>query len=74
MGQSLETVAAIVEELGGPTATGKIVGRSAQSAWNWRAANKLPADTFLVLQAELRERGKTAPPSLWGIVEPQGVA
>jgi hypothetical protein len=67
----LTTVDAVINELGGTSATAKITGRKDQHVSNWRAARRLPANTFLILQAELRERGKTAPPSLWGIREPE---
>jgi hypothetical protein len=35
---------------------------------------RFPADTFLIISEELKTSGKTAPPSLWGIVEPERVA
>ncbi len=65
----LSTASEIIDALDGPTATGRLVGRSAQSAVNWRAANRLPADTYLILQTELRERGFEAPASLWNMLE-----
>lgn len=68
----LTTASEVIEELGGPAAAGRMVGRSVQSAVNWRAANRFPADTFLIFQAELRERDMTAPPSIWGIRQPEG--
>lgn len=71
--RELATVAEVIDALGGPTATGRLVGRSPQSVVNWRASGKLPADTFLILQAELRDREILAPPSIWGIREPSEV-
>ena len=38
---------------------------------NWKAAGRLPKDTFLILRQALNERGMDAPPSLWGIKEPE---
>ncbi len=67
--QTVLDVADVIETLGGPTAVGKLVGRSPQSVVNWRAANRIPPDTFLILQAELRSLGKVAPPALWGMRE-----
>lgn len=64
------TVKEAIEILGGPTATGRLVGRTAQSAVNWRAVNKFPANTFLILRSALADRDIEAPPSLWGIKEP----
>lgn len=68
--RTLQTAREIIEELGGPTAVGRIVGRSVQSIVNWRAKNRLPPDTFLLLSAALQEKQISAPPSLWGIKEP----
>ncbi len=65
--QRLETAGDVIVQLGGPTKVGRMVGRSVQSVVNWRNRGKLPADTFPVLQDELRDRNLTAPPSLWGI-------
>ena len=70
----LTTVAEVIEQLGGPTAVGRIAGRSAQSVVNWRAAEKFPADTFLILDAALKQRDLSAPPSLWGMLEPERAA
>ncbi len=67
--RTLSTAAEVIEALDGPTATGRLVGRSVQSVVNWRAANRLPADTYLILNAALEERGYTAPGSLWNMVE-----
>jgi hypothetical protein len=72
MTELLESAEEVIKRLGGPTAVGRIVGRSVQSVVNWRIANKLPADTFLILQAELRDRNLQAPPSIWGIREAEG--
>lgn len=72
--KELATAAEVIEQLGGPTAIGRLVGRSAQSAVNWRTAGRLPSDTFLILQAELRSRDMSAPPAVWGILEPTEVA
>lgn len=69
MTEVLSTAGDVIQKLGGPTIVGRMVGRSVQSVVNWRNANKLPADTFLILQAELRERELAAPPSIWGIRE-----
>lgn len=67
----LQSVADVINELGGPTATGRLVGRSVQAVVNWRLRNKLPPDTFKALQGALHQRGATAPDSLWRMVELQ---
>ena len=72
--KKLSTAAEVIDALGGTVATSRLAGRKAQHVTNWRAAGKLPANTFLVLSAALKERGKEAPPSLWGITEPEAAS
>jgi hypothetical protein len=66
----LHTAGEVIDALGGTAATARLTGRNPQHVSNWRASGRLPADTFLILQAELREREKQAPPAIWGIKEP----
>jgi hypothetical protein len=63
----LQTANEVIDSLGGTTKTAKIACRSPQSVSNWRAANRLPAETFRRLTEKLAERGMEAPPELWGI-------
>ena len=67
----LQTADEVIDALGGTGATARLTGRKAQHVTNWRAAGRLPADTFLILKTELKGRGKTAPPALWGIRQPE---
>ena len=69
--RELHSAAEVIDALGGTAATARIAGRKDQHVSNWRASGRLPADTFLILQAELRERTLSAPPSIWGIREPE---
>jgi hypothetical protein len=71
MPNELVTASQVIDALGGTTKVAKLCDRSPQSVTNWRAANRLPADTFLVISEELVRIGQTAPPSLWGIKEPR---
>lgn len=47
--ETLETAAAVVEELGGPTKAAALVGRKVQSGVNWKRINRFPPRTFFVL-------------------------
>jgi hypothetical protein len=69
--RELQAAGDVIDALGGTAATARLTGRKVQHVSNWRASKRLPADTFLILQGELRERGLSAPPSLWGIKEPE---
>lgn len=69
--RELQTAGQVIDALGGTAATARLTNRAAQHVSNWRKANRLPADTFLILREELTKRGKNAPPSVWGIREPE---
>ncbi|HEX5424878.1 MAG TPA: hypothetical protein VFW94_15125 [Candidatus Acidoferrales bacterium] len=71
MGRELQTADEVIDALGGTAATARLTGKNPQHVSNWRAAERLPAETFLILQDELRARDLIAPPSLWGIREPE---
>jgi DNA-binding transcriptional regulator YdaS (Cro superfamily) len=72
--QELQSVSAVIDALGGPSALALRVGLTQQAVSQWRARDSIPADKYLLLQAELKRRGLTAPPSLWGIAEPNEAA
>lgn len=70
----LTTASEVIDRLGGTAATARLTSRRDQHVTNWRRSGRLPPDTFLIMQSELRRLGAEAPPSLWGIKEPQGSA
>lgn len=69
MAQELATAGAVIDALGGTGATARLLGKTPQHVANWRAANRLPSYSFLVVGSALKERGLSAPPSVWGIEE-----
>jgi hypothetical protein len=70
----LRTARDVVEAVGGPTAAAALTGKTPQAAWNWGQRNKFPADTYVVLTAELERLGKSAPATLWGMRQPEAAA
>lgn len=64
----------VIDELGGLKAVADLTGRKYNAVWNWQNVGTFPPKTYLILTAALRERGKTAPMSLWRIVEPERAA
>ena len=68
----LNTAGAVIDALGGTGATARLVGKTPQHVSNWRADNRLPSYTFLVLTTALNERSLAAPPSLWGMATAEG--
>lgn len=58
-----------MDELGGTRAVADLTGRTYAAAFNWRSFKTFPADTYIVLTTALRDIGRTAPDSLWGMVE-----
>ena len=63
----------VIDALGGTAAVARLTDRKMQHVSNWRAAGRFPADTFLVIGVALTAIGKAAPPTLWGIKEPEAV-
>lgn len=71
MARKLQTAGEVIDELGGTAATATLTGRKPQHVSNWRAAKRLPADTYLVIQRELVARRVSAPSTIWGIKDPE---
>jgi hypothetical protein len=57
----------VIKALGGSTAVGRLTGRKVQAVSNWAGFSTFPANTFLTMQAALREAGREAPAWLWGM-------
>lgn len=69
----LTSASAVIDALGGTGAVARISSRREQAVANWRTRG-LPPETYVVLTAELEKIGKTAPASLWRMVEPERAA
>ena len=65
----LTSVDAVIDTLGGTGAVARKLGLGPSAVSNWRAKQRINPELYLALQAELAAVGKTAPPSLWGMVE-----
>lgn len=61
----------VIDALGGTFAVARIaaLGIKPQGVSNWRQRKRLPAEKYLLISAELRQRGFSAPASLFGIPE-----
>jgi hypothetical protein len=67
----LTTASDVIDAVGGTGCAQKLTQKKTpQVVVNWRSTGRLPPDTFLVFQHELKSRGFTAPASLWGITDP----
>jgi len=62
----LNTVDEVIDSLGGNKAVAKALKIAPHAVIRWRD-RKLPAHTFLAIQALLRVKGLYAPPELWGM-------
>ena len=71
MDGALTTTGAVVDALGGNSAVVRLTGSSPTAVSNWRQFNSFPSKTYLVLNDALREIGKEAPASLWGMAGAQ---
>jgi hypothetical protein len=67
----LNSVAEVIDAVGGPIAACNLVGiKSGSAPSNWKARGKIPSEHFLVFTAALRERGKEADPAIFGLTVP----
>lgn len=60
----------VVDALGGYLAVAELTGSKPKAASNWRRFETFPSNTYVAMIAALREKGKTAPTSLWGMKTP----
>jgi hypothetical protein len=66
----LTSAGAVIDALGGTQKLAELIGKSPQTVSNWRT-NGFSAKTADFIRAELQAIGKTAPGSLWGMMEPR---
>jgi len=71
MSKVLTTPGDVIDTLGGTQATAVLFGLPMQAVSNWRKSKTLPSSRYLVMSMELLKRGYSAPPSLWGLIEPR---
>jgi hypothetical protein len=68
----LDTTAEVIEALGGIPSLAELADASITGVYNWRANDRFPADTYLLIQNELWElHGQTAPDRLWPMRQPK---
>jgi hypothetical protein len=65
--ENLDTVSAVFTALGENPGVEALTGSKASTISMWRAAERFPTNTYLILQEALRAAGKAAPASLWGM-------
>ena len=66
----LQTVADVIDALGGPKAAAEVTKRSTDSIYKWRKENKLPFRHYYVLNEALSVRRSTAvPENLWTVTK-----
>jgi hypothetical protein len=69
--RALKTASEVIDACGGTAIVQRKTRRKHMTAVsNWRGENRLPPDTFVVLNAELVAQNLSAPLSLWGMQEP----
>ena len=69
MTNELHTATEVIDALGGLNAVASMFNVGYTAAHNWKASGQFPARKYAAMAAALRERGHTAPASLWGMVE-----
>jgi hypothetical protein len=68
--ENLETLADVFAALGKNSGVESITGCKPNTVSMWKSAGVFPSNTYVVLTEALRERGKTAPASLWSMRVP----
>jgi hypothetical protein len=66
----LQTVDDVIGALGGVAAVKTLTECSTSTIWNWKNSGRFPSDTYVVMNAALAMRGKSAPVSLWRMRKP----
>jgi hypothetical protein len=61
----LDTVASVIDALGGPHAVLALTGARYTALCNWRKAGNFPPDTYKLMTDALAARGNSAPARLW---------
>jgi len=66
--ETLVTTEQVITALGGNRPVARLTSAKHNAVSNWRKCKTFPARTYLALTAALHARGKSAPPSLWGML------
>ncbi len=67
--ECLDTADQVFDALGGNSGVAELTSSKAPRVANWRAAGSFPPKTYVTMTDALRARGKTAPASLWRMLE-----
>lgn len=67
---NLTTTSEVMDALGGNQTVCLLTGSKPSAVSNWRNQQTFPASTYVAMVSALREIGKDAPPSLWGMKLP----
>lgn len=70
----LETTEQVIEALGGNPSVAELTLSKTNAVSNWRKFKTFPSNTYVAITHALRERGMTAPDSLWGMKLPESTS
>lgn len=62
----LNSVDEAIEAIGGTSAAAKLLGTVPGTVSNWRTADRIPAEYFLIFSAEFGSRGLEFNPDIFG--------
>lgn len=68
--EAIETAEQVFNALGGNAAVEIITSSKPSTVSNWRSFGTFPSNTYVAMTEALAARGKSAPPSLWGMKAP----
>jgi hypothetical protein len=68
--RTLKSATEIVDALGGNVVVAQITSTTPKAVSNWRAADKFPSNTYVVLRNALALHKIVAPTALWSMRRP----
>lgn len=66
----LNSVEAVIDNLGGTTAAAGIAGVGPSAVSNWKTRGKFPSEMFLLFSEAVARNGSTVDPALFSFREP----
>jgi hypothetical protein len=68
--EELKTTSEVMDALGGNASVAELTRSTVKAVWNWRGFETFPSNTYVAMTEALLQRGKSAPPTLWGMKLP----
>lgn len=74
MSNTLSTIEAVIDAVGGTSAAASIAGVAPGAVSNWKARGRIPAEFFFVFASRLEREGQSVDRDLFGFVNAEARA